>query len=236
MKTTNGGNNWVALLNGIIGQSYSYEALFFINANTGWFAGTGNYIHKTTNGGISFDSVYLLGDHKDFHFKDANTGLLVGGGGDIFKTTNSGNNWYRISLPPNIYGDFRKISVINNQYCFLVEDARKVFKSTNYGDTWDSVGYVTGADEPYSCRFSSLQTGWVGGTYGQLYKSTNGGATWNLQYINTTNIGYIWTMGFLNDYTGWAIGGNTKLLFTSTGGAMFVENQGNDIPEKFKLF
>ena len=70
LKTTNGGNNWYTLLNGIIGQSFCYEALFFINANTGWFAGTGNYVHKTTNGGISFDSVYLLGEHKDFHFKD----------------------------------------------------------------------------------------------------------------------------------------------------------------------
>jgi photosystem II stability/assembly factor-like uncharacterized protein len=176
-----------------------------------------------------------LGDFKDMHFKNEYTGLITGGGGSVYKTTNAGLNWYRIYLPPNNYGDFRKLSVINNQYCFVVEDAKRVYKSTNYGDTWDSIGYVTGANHPYSCKFSSLQTGWVGGTYGEIFKSTNGGATWINQYVNTTNIGYIWSFWFHNDYTGWAIGGNTKLLYTSTGGATFINTSGKNFPDDFIL-
>jgi photosystem II stability/assembly factor-like uncharacterized protein len=236
LKTTNGGINWIALKNGTVGQGYSYEAVFFINSLTGWYGGFGNHIYKTTNGGLSFDSAYILGDFYDMHFKNENTGIATGGGGSVYKTTNAGLNWYRIYLAPNNYGDFRKISVINNQYCFVVEDAKRVYKSTNYGDTWDSIGYVTGANHPYSCRFSSLQTGWVGGTYGEIYKSTNGGATWFPQYINTTNIGYIWSFGFYNDYTGWAIGGNTKLLYTSTGGATFINSPVSTIPVGFILY
>jgi photosystem II stability/assembly factor-like uncharacterized protein len=236
LKTTDGGNNWFALKNGPVGQGYSYESLFFINQQTGWYSGWGNHIYKTTNGGISFDSVYMLGTFKDMHFKDENTGLITGGGGSVFKTTNAGLNWYQIYLQPNNYGDFRKISVINNQYCFVVEDGKRVYKSTNYGDTWDSIGYVTGADQPYSCRFSSLQTGWVCGTYGEIFKSTNGGATWSFQYVNTTNIGWLRSFWFHNDNTGWAVGGNTKLLYTSTGGATFVNSSGNNIPNDFILF
>jgi photosystem II stability/assembly factor-like uncharacterized protein len=236
LKTTNGGTNWIAIKNGPVGQGHSYNGVFFVNANTGWYAGTGNYIHKTTNGGLTFDSIYVLGGFLDIHFKDENTGLITGIGGSVYKTINSGNSWNKIYLQPNNYGDFNKISVINNQYCFVVEDGKRVYKSTNYGDTWDSIGFLTGANHPYTCRFSSLQTGWVGGTYGEIFKSTNGGATWNPQYVNTTNIGYIWSFGFLSDTVGWAIGGNTKLLFTTTGGATFINNQGIEVPDNFKLY
>jgi len=236
LKSTNGGIDWIAIKNGPVGQGCSYEGIFFINANTGWFAGTGNYIYKTTNGGLIFDSVFVLGDFKDIHFKDANTGLIVGSGGSVYKTTNSGNSWYKIYLQPNNYGDFRKISVINNQFCFTVEDAKRVYRSTNYGDTWDSIGYVTDANHPYSCRFSSLQTGWVVGTYGEIFKSINGGATWNFQYVNTSNIGWLRSLWFQNDSTGWVVGGNTKLLFTSTGGATFISNQGVGISDDYKLY
>jgi photosystem II stability/assembly factor-like uncharacterized protein len=220
IKTTDGGSNWFALKNGPVGQGHSYEALYFINANTGWYGGFGNYVYKTTNGGVSFDSTYLLGVPMDMHFKDINTGLITGGGGEVFKTTNSGITWNRIYLSTNSgYGDFRKLSVINNQYCFVVEDGRRVYKSTNYGDTWDSIGYVSGAHVPYCCRFSSLQTGWVGCDEGQMFKSTNGGASWNLQ--NTGTIGNFESFWFINDNTGWAVGiGN--LLFTSNGGVTFV--------------
>ena len=235
LKTTNGGENWFAIKNGPVGQGYSYHGTFFINSLTGWVFGSGNQIYKTTNGGLTFDSTYLLTILNDMHFKDENTGIVVGDGGDIFKTTNQGTNWYRINLPPNNYGDFRKISVISNKYCFVVEDGKRVYKSTNYGDSWDSIGYVYGADHPYACRFSSVQTGWVGGTYGEIFKSTNGGATWNFQYVNTTNIGYIWSLGFLNDSIGWAIGGNTKLLFTSTSGATFITHNSNEISSGYIL-
>jgi photosystem II stability/assembly factor-like uncharacterized protein len=169
------------------------------------------------------------------HFKDANTGLITGGGGSVFKTTNGGLNWYQIYLTPNNYGDFRKLSVINNQYCFVVEDAKRVYKSTNYGDSWDSVGYVTGANHTYSCRFSSLQTGWVGGSSSQIFKTTNGGATWLFQNVNTTNLGTVLSFLFYNELTGWAVGGNGNLLYTSSGGSTFINSNCTNMHSDFIL-
>ena len=237
LKTTNGGENWIAIQNGIQGQSKSYRATFFHNSLTGWVAGTGDRIYKTTNGGISFDSILIpYNVLNDIHFKNSLTGIIAGDGATVLKTTDGGVTWYQSYIVPGAYGDFRKVSVINNQYCFTVEDAKRVFKSTNYGDSFDSIGYVTGADQPYSCRFSSLQTGWVCGTFGQIFKSTDGGATWNYQYVNTTNIGWLRSFWFHNDSTGWAVGGNTKLLFTSTGGTTFAGVTGTEFSDKYILY
>ena len=80
-----------------------------------------------------------------------------------------------------------------------------------------------------------MQTGWVVGTSGQIYKSVDGGSTWSFQYVNTTNNGWLKPLYFINDYTGWLAGGNTKLLYTSSGGATFINNQEIEIPDNFKL-
>ncbi|HPS64924.1 MAG TPA: T9SS type A sorting domain-containing protein [Ignavibacteria bacterium] len=236
LKTTNGGDNWFALRNGPLGQGNSYKGTFFINSLTGWIGGYRLQIYKTTDGGVSFDSTYMNMTIMDIHFKDSNTGIAVGGGGIVYKTTNQGLNWI-MTHTFNNSGDFYKVSVINNQYCFVVENGsrKRVYRSTNYGDTWDSVGSVTGANVAFACRFSSAQTGWVGCDYLQLYKSTDGGATWNLQYVNVNHPGGFLPMHFYSDSVGWVAGANTLLLFTSTGGATFIGNTGSEIPTGYTL-
>ena len=80
-----------------------------------------------------------------------------------------------------------------------------------------------------------MQTGWVCGTFGQIFKSIDGGATWNYQYVNTTNIGWLRSFWFQDDYTGSAVGVNTKLLFTSSGGSTFAGVTGTEFPDKYIL-
>ncbi|MBK7444415.1 MAG: T9SS type A sorting domain-containing protein [Ignavibacteria bacterium] len=236
LKTTNGGTTWDTLRNGPFGQGTSYEGTFFLNKDTGWICGSLGAILKTTNGGVSFEyNPIFWGYTKDMYFINADTGLICGAFGGMFKTTNGGLNWSRKTIPYwNGIGDFRKLSVINNQYVFVGEDGRRVFKSTNFGDTWDSIGYIAGANQPYVCRFSSLNTGWVGGTFGELYKSTDAGATWRRENTNG-DIRYIGAMYFLSDSVGWVVGGNTKIFYTTTGGLTFIKNENSGIINHYKL-
>ncbi|HMS65714.1 MAG TPA: T9SS type A sorting domain-containing protein, partial [Ignavibacteria bacterium] len=126
-------------------------------------------------------------------------------------------------------------SIIKNQYVFVVEDVGRVYKSSNFGDTWDSIGYVTGSDQPYVCRFSSLTTGWVGGTFGQLFKSIDSGATWRRENtgIDQRYFGALW---FFNDSIGWGVGGNTKIVYTTTSGLTNLNDINNIFPEDHKLY
>jgi len=238
LKTTNGGTNWIALRNGPSGMGHSYEGVFFINENTGWVCGTAGTILKTSNGGTSFDSSFIFwGYLKDLFFINSNTGLLSASFGGMFKTTNGGSDWEQKSIPYSGFGigDFRKLSVIDDQYVFVVEDVGRVYKSTNLGNTWDSIGFVGEADQPYACRFSSLSTGWVGGTFGELFKSTDGGSRWIRE--NTGNdIRYFDAFWFYNDSIGWGVGGNTKILHTTTSGLTLINSVSEIISYNFKLY
>ncbi|HRK00330.1 MAG TPA: T9SS type A sorting domain-containing protein [Ignavibacteria bacterium] len=240
IKTTNGGENWSIVRNGPSGFGRSYQGSFFVNKDTGWICGqvwTYYNILKTTNGGDTWDSTYIFwGFLKDFYFINENTGLVSGPGLGVFKTTNGGTDWERKYIPHwGGAGDIRKLSVINDQYVFVVEDARRVYKSTDFAESWDSVGYVNGADQPYSCAFSNINTGWVGGTYGELFKSTDGGVNWIRQYTGNDQR-FIRSFWFYNDSIGWAVGGNTKLLYTTNGGLTFANSNIQYTLENYKLY
>lgn len=237
LKTTNGGTNWIALRNGPYGQGRSYEGAFFINKDTGWVCGSLGTILKTTNGGETFENNPIFwGYLKDMYFINSDTGLLSGEWGGMFKTTNGGYNWERKTIPYwNGIGDFKKLSVVNDTIVHVCEIGRRVFRSTNFGDTWDSAGYVPPMDFPYVCGFSCYDTGWVGGSFGQLYKTTDGCSTWRRD-DDGTDQRYIAAMWFMDHNTGWLVGGNTKIFHTTTGGLTSIGHHGNSEIRDFELF
>lgn len=90
LKTTNGGQNWVAQATG-----NWLECVTFIDLNIGWAVGDGRTIIKTTDGGqnwlnqVSGTSKLL----KSATFINANIGWVVGVDGTILRTTDGGQNW-----------------------------------------------------------------------------------------------------------------------------------------------
>lgn len=237
LKTINGGEEWTAIRNGKPGASGSFLGVYFVNENTGWISGTLGRILKTTDGGVTLDSTGVFwGFMHDVYFKDANTGLISGDFAGMFKTTDGGNSWEQKYIPHyGGIGNFRKLSVINNQYVFVVEDANRVFRSTNFGDTWDSVGFVYGADQPYGCGFASELVGFVGGTYGEMFKTIDGGVTWRRE-DNNGDTRFVRSFWFYDELTGWAVGGNTKIFYTETGGLTGIQQFSSNIPEEFNLY
>ncbi len=239
LKTTNGGTNWILLKSGPLSQSPSYFGIFFINANTGWISGNGNYIFKTTNGGITFDSTYLMasGYLYDIYFKDALTGLVCGGSVTIYKTTNGGINWINILVPGSSVALIYKISFVNDLYGWAIDLNNKVYKTTDFGSSWDSIGYVVGASNVHCSFFSDINTGWAGcvNTGIKLWKSTNGGYNWVAQ-TNYPTGALIASITFLNNYTGWTVGGGGYIVKTTNGGTSFVSGNEKTIPNELELF
>ena len=241
LKTINGGINWTAIRNGPFGSGNSFFGMFFLNYNTGWIVGGSPYILKTTNSGNSFDSIVYLGSNtKDIYFKDLSTGLLCGDVGKIRESTNGGYNWFDANINLHNQGyEFKNLSIINNQYVWIIgKQVYNVYKSTDFGSNFDSIGYVNNGFEIYSVRFINNLTGWCGGggtASGRMFRTTNGGQAWT-RLDTEPSPGYIFDYFFLNDSIGWSTGGQGKILFTTNGGISYVRIISTEIPEIFKLF
>ena len=89
LKTTDGGENWIAQTSGSDGF---LTDVFFTDTSTGYVVGEQGTILKTTDGGVNWirqvgcSSAYLL----SLHFTDAKIGYAVGEPGVILKTTSGG--------------------------------------------------------------------------------------------------------------------------------------------------
>jgi photosystem II stability/assembly factor-like uncharacterized protein len=241
LKTTNGGLNWLAIRNGPYGTGNSFLGMFFLNYNTGWITGAAPYILKTTNGGSTFDSIYFFWAYtRDIYFKDSLTGLVSGEGGLIRKSTDGGYNWFDVNI--NLYNqgyDFVNLSVINNQYVWIIgRQVYGVYHSTDFGNNFDSVGYVTGGYEIYNVRFINNQTGWCGGggtESGRMFRTTDSGRNW-IRLDNGANQGYVSDIYFHNDTIGWAVGGDGMIKYTTNGGISYVKQVSSIVSENFKLY
>jgi photosystem II stability/assembly factor-like uncharacterized protein len=245
IKTTDGGNNWFIIRNGPSGQGASFYELYFINQNTGWLL-RDNYILRTTNGGINFDSTHTIYTYlMDIYFKDALTGVLCGDGALIMRTTDGGVSWNQITVPIGTEAsDFFKISFVGSTGWVVSRTGAnwlggyKVYRTQNFGITWDSltrINYPTGT-ENYCVFFTSLNTGWCGGSYGHVFKTKNGGFNW-IEENTQSNNSFIQSMWFYNDSVGWGVGGGGKIIHTTNSGMpVAVANHNGKIPDNFILY
>lgn len=242
IKTTNAGANWIVIRNGAFGSGSSYDAVFFINENTGWIAGTGQKVLRTTNGGDSIITTPVFaGNLHDMYFKDAMTGVVTGSGTDMFKTSNGGISWNNIAMPigfriPNFY----KLTFVNNQHGWVAGSDNRVFKTTDFGDTWDTLSRVPVNPLTASMRvasFINLNTGFVGGEQGYLYKSSDGGLSWIREVSGNFPPAMMKSIYLYNDSVGWATGGGGKIIYTTNGGQTVVNisNTNKLISEEFRI-
>lgn len=238
LKTTNGGSNWLIISNIPTNDGNSNEAVSFINAQTGWICAFLGRVLRTTNGGINWDTAYTGtgGPLRDIQFLNAQTGWVCGDVGTIHKSTNGGINWSYAGLLTG--ANFPGLHFINIDTGWVVsEQSNLVFRTTNSGVNWDTIAVLPGGSLQYSYTiyFSSALIGYIGGTYGRLFNTTNGGFNWAQQIAPLPM--FISNFSFFNDSTGWAVGGGGGIIHTTNGGTYVeVAKISSQTPTKFQLF
>ncbi len=176
-------------------------------------------IFKTTNGGgswtsISDDFAYLpIGC---INYDLSNPDVIYAGTGDpnisglphigngVYKSTDGGDTWEHKGLTDQRIISRITINPENTQIVYAAtmgipferNDERGLYKSTDGGDTWDQVLFVSdeagiidllmNPDEPdvlYAASWNRIrnnQESMVTGTDAHVYKTTDGGANWNI--------------------------------------------------------
>lgn len=223
IKTTDGGNNWVSH-----SDNYNdFNDLKIFDSGTG-FARSGNNFYKTTDFGDNWSYISSANHYtycSGFYFVNENIGYSIGGGtnsisGDVFKTTDGGNTWNQL----NIYVDEGLSSVffIDENVGFISGgfNQKKVMKTIDGGNNWTQVSnQVFG-----HIQFTNDLIGYgnrIGNYYGAMYKTTDGGDTWNISLeLEGEDIN---AFDFTDENNGYFVGDQGLIYKTNDGGSNWEE-------------
>ncbi|HCY76549.1 MAG TPA: hypothetical protein DHV28_11565 [Ignavibacteriales bacterium] len=178
-------------------------------------------IFKSTDNGISWNEIYsYYPAYFDFYdIKAGKNGLILAGGTSpkLLRTINYGQTWNEINYS-NLSSIYR-ILIVSNTEMFATETSKEIWKSIDNGQNWNVISLAP-TNQQIRCikkdtfgnlylglNENILYIGWAG--YGGIYKSTNGGQSWeeNLTY-NMTNR-QVLSIELLDDNKIW-IGTNGK--------------------------
>ncbi len=213
--TQNAQAQWMTQQSGVTNHLYDME---FIHKNTGWICGTGGVILKTTNGGTNWiQQITKVPDKPLFGIHPVNENVVysVGWFGTILKTTNGGENW--IAIENGVVGDGNYFCVffINETTGWIGENNNTgqgdVKKTTDGGLTFTS-SYTFGW--PYDLYFKDSLNGVGVDGAATIHRTTNGGNNW--QSFAISGSGDFYRVSFINNYTGFVIGGTTEILYKTT--------------------
>ena len=210
--TTDRGNNWSQLE----GRANLFS---FINKNKAWGIVDISQIMKTNNGwqtseaqtaAVTTDILMSVASI------DSNYIVAVGENSVVVGTTNGGVEWntyYNSNLNSTLNG----VSCKNPLEIFCVGSNGDVLHSSDWGTSWTTTNL--GDIWLNNIAFVSQDTGFITGTNfsdGLLYRTTNGGLTWNLflTFTESYNVGAI---KFSNEGLGWLIVGKEIFRTTDSG-------------------
>jgi photosystem II stability/assembly factor-like uncharacterized protein len=192
----------------------------FINTQTGYICGYGNSIFKTTSGGTNWINLSFPGTAQNIntiYFFNANTGMLVSTNDTLYRTTNGGASW---DVKVNLGFPASRFFYLDNNTGWAT-NLGKIAKTTDGGINWVTSGSFTYGP----IYFVNAMTGWTtdySGGNSNIYKTTNGGSSWNSQYT-ATDFRVIYSIYFLNENTGWVSGYREFIAKTTNGGINWTE-------------
>ena len=165
------------------------RAVYFLDQNRGWVAGSGGTLLETTDGGTTWKRLFPLTRDTlhDVYFANEKVGWLV------------------------VERDMLKLKTNDEPRAYLL-------KTMDGGFSWQRV-FLNGSDANVRlvrAVFADNQRGWVFGETGIVFATHDGGAHWIRQASPTK---HLLLGGAFVDYAhGWLVGAGATILQTNDGG------------------
>ncbi len=229
IKTTNGGQTWGKLNNPLV--SSGINDLYFLDSLNGWACGatrdlyyfkdtTGinsGIVWRTTDGGFTWNVQKFSKPEFGFmriQMLSNGCGWLLGIN-ELYYTTDFGTTWqkYNTFLLPAGFRYYQLV-VKGNKVYITVESITlwksRVYVSTNNGLDWQYLSELNGCSGNTNSLvivdYSNLYIATID-LGSKIYKSTDGGFTWNVDFFTALNNDGFSTIAISPDMkTGWAVG------------------------------
>ncbi len=206
MKTTDGGNTWVKIMNTYTGNIRFQSVVFFDELN-GCVVGHQNEMSNaiamaTSDGGLTWVET-TPPDHSGFTkiiLKDSLTGWTCGYSGGLLVTNDRGNTW--IDKSNIYYYSLKDICFFDDNNGVLMENY-SVRLTFDGGENWDSIVPIvvsTGQRSLSNWDYNKIITV---GSAGSISKSVDGGISW--ERVSKGLAENINQIGFFNSLDGFAI-------------------------------
>jgi photosystem II stability/assembly factor-like uncharacterized protein len=177
--SANSGNNWV-LISKDAAPGAELSSVHFTNSDVGTAVGYPGVILRTSNAGVDWIQQYSGVEEQllSAFFINEFLGFTCGSNGVILKTTDGGENW--ISLPTGTTQTLRGMQFISSSSGHVVGDSGIILSTNDGGSNWHSSNVLQGISL-HGVFFLNELHGWVSGGYnGSVWKTTDGGITWDL--------------------------------------------------------
>ncbi|MBX3282996.1 MAG: hypothetical protein KF756_11015 [Acidobacteria bacterium] len=205
-------------LRGIKGDFY----LFHTHRTGGqeWFVGG--------KGEISFSSAqgkltYFLPDKPDLTAVFALDSDVWVAGDDIYYSMNKGQSWVKEAVEGS--GWVTSISCVDSKTCWAVTIDGHILKYDAKNQSWASIQKQTN-NALYAVEFRDKNVGWVSGEDGLVLLTSDGGKTWEQQFVRmrlfpdsdfSKSLIDLRYLHIEANGKGW-VGGSTGVAFTEDGG------------------
>lgn len=223
LRSTNGGAVFTLLPTVFTPSTDDFRFIKFINSTTGFITGERQRMARTTNGGVSWDSVYGNNTGSiviyQLDFNPGNSiGLAVGTSGRILRTTNNGTSWDVITT--SFTDDFFSVKFSDNNTVYIGGKNGRILKSTDAGLTWNDMSRRIYSGTLNGVSFGNNNVGFVSGTTGFIGKTTNQGLTYTT--LNSGVTVELDNIKAIDANTAYVVGDAGTILKTSNGGTNWV--------------
>ena len=226
------------------------RGLFMVDENIAWSSGTDGVIRYTGNGKdwvVYKDSLFEGLDFRDIHaFNELEAIIMSSGDGcKIYKTTDQCKSWELVyeNNTEGIFFDGMDFWDEKNGIAFSdpIDNQLYIIITNDGGSTWKEIsnismpstlkgeaGFAASGTGITCVGDSTVFIGTGGGAISRIYKSTNRGKTWTTTNTNIRagEASGIYSMVFVNNNRGVAIGGNYIDSTSTKGNCVITINGG----------
>ncbi len=217
------------------------RAVYFLDQNRGWVAGSGGTLLVTKDGGLTWKRLYPLTKDNlhDVYFANERVGWLVAERdmlklktndeprAYLLKTEDGGFSWQRIFLngfDPNA----RLVRAVfaDAERGWVFGETGVVFATRDGGAHWMRQASPT-KHLLLGGAFIDYAHGWLVGAGATILQTKDGGMTWQTGLVRDGDGARFTATSFAGNRLGWAVGLAGRVFTTSDGGLNWFEQKSN---------